>query len=247
MGTTVGDLLREWRVMRRLSQLDLATVAEVSTRHLSCVENARARPSRELILHLARFLDVPMRDRNKLLLAAGFAPVYPEHSWNEEELDVVREGIQWVLRSHEPYPATVVDRHWNLIEANRASTVLIDGVAPWLTAEPINLMRVAMHPDGLAERVVNFAQWSSLVLQQLRRQITATDDRFLLDLYDELVGYPNVVAHAATADTRASSVLIPLRLLVDGVELAFFNTVGTFWTAQDVTVAELILETYFPA
>src|SRR5436190_788154 len=183
----VGTLLRDWRQRRRFSQLHLASRAEVSPRHLSFVETGRSRPSRELVLHLAEHLDVPLRERNTLLLAAGYAPTYRETPMESSEMAPVRDALEKILASHEPFPALIVDRHWTLVSANRpALSVLTDGVAPELMAPPVNALRVSLHPDGLAPRIVNLAEWSAHLLTRLHRQHLATGDNTLATLYDEL-------------------------------------------------------------
>jgi transcriptional regulator with XRE-family HTH domain len=186
----VGPLLREWRERRRLSQLGLAVEAGVSARHVSFVENGRARPSPEMVLHLAERLDVPLRERNQLLLSAGYAPVYGQRTLDDAEMQPVRDAIGLVLGGHDPYPALVVDQHWNMVAANSGLAALNEGVAPELLAEPVNVLRVALHPDGLARRTVNLTEWRTHLLERLDRQIAATSDQVLVTLRDELNGYP---------------------------------------------------------
>jgi transcriptional regulator with XRE-family HTH domain len=248
---TVGDLLRRWRHQRRMSQLDLAVEADVSARHLSFVETGRSRPSRELVLHLAEHLDVPLRDRNTLLMAAGFAPTYPETPLDADDMAPVRDAIDKILGSHRPFPAVVVDRHWNLVSANEpALTVLTDGVDPALLAPPVSTLQVCLHPDGLAPRIVNFAEYSAHLLDRLDRLAAATADPELLSLRDELRRYPGVSpSHSAGSDT-ASRLFVPLVLRAGGNgddALTFFSTIATFGTAHDITVAELAIESFFPA
>lgn len=244
----VGDLLRQWRHQRRLSQLDLAGVAAVSARHLSFVETGRARPSRELVLHLAETLDVPLRDRNVLLMAAGFAPTYPETPLAADEMAPVRDALDKILTSHEPFPAVVVDRHWNLVSINQpAGAVLTDGVDPALLAPDANALRICLHPDGLAPRIVNLAEYSAHLIERLDRLAAASADPELLSLRDELRRYPGVAAgHAGGSDT-ASRLFTPLVLRHGDGELTFFSTIATFGTAQDITLAELAIEAFFPA
>jgi transcriptional regulator with XRE-family HTH domain len=245
----VGVLLRDWRRRRRLSQLDLALQAEVSARHISFVETGRSKPSRELLLHLAEHLDVPLRERNAMLLAAGYAPTYPETPLDDAAMSPVREALDSLLRGHEPFPAVVVDGRWNLISANRpAMRLLADGVAPELLAPPANTLRVALHPDGLAPRIANLAEYSSHLLTRLHRQAILADDPALSDLYDELRGYPGVEAAASAAAEPSELLFVPLRLRSpDGAELTFFSTLSTFGTARDITLAELAVESHFPA
>jgi transcriptional regulator with XRE-family HTH domain len=248
-GPGVGDLLRDWRRRRRLSQMDVALDAAVSTRHLSFVETGRSKPSRELVLHLAEHLEVPLRERNALLLAAGYAPVYPETPMDADAMGPVRAALDKILAGHEPYPAVVVDRRWNLVTANTAAVrILTDGVDPALLAPPINAMRVSLHPDGLAPRIANFAEYSAHLLVRLQRQATVAADAELAALRDELATYPGVEAEGSSAVDAASLLFAPLRYRApDGGEWSFFSTLATFGTALDVTVAELMIESFFPA
>src|SRR5215211_7102926 len=186
----VGDLLRDWRQRRRLSQLDLAMEADVSARHLSFLETGRARPSREMLLRLSEPLDIPLRERNELLLAGGFAPVFPERSLDAPALKAAREAVERVLKGHEPYPALAVDRHWSLLTANDAVTPLLVGVGKDLLRPPINVLRLSLHPKGLAPRIANYAQWREHVLERLRGQVDVSADAVLADLLEELRGYP---------------------------------------------------------
>src|SRR3954469_21970511 len=213
--TEVGGLLKEWRHRRRMSQLDLAVEADVSPRHLSFVETGRSRPSRELLLHLAEHLDVPLRDRNTLLLAAGFAPAYRETGLDAGEMAPVRDALEKILAGHEPFPAVIVDRHWNLVSANRpAMAVLTDGVDPDLLAPPVNALRVSLHPRGMAPRIANLDEWSAHLLTRLHRQHMATADPELGRLYDELREYPGVVDPAAVEHDPAAMLFVPLVLRV---------------------------------
>jgi transcriptional regulator with XRE-family HTH domain len=249
--TGVGALLRDWRRRRRMSQLDLAIEAEVSSRHLSFVETGRSRPSRELLLHLAEHLDVPLRERNALLLAAGYAPIYRETPLDAATMAPVRAALDKVLAGHEPYPAVIVDRTWDLVAANRpALAILGDGVDPELLVPPVNAMRVCLHPGGLAPRTLNLAEYGGHLLVRLRRQMVLAPDPRLADLYDELVGYPGIAAlvDGAIAVEPASMVFVPLDLeTTAGTRLRFFSTLATFGTALDVTLAELSIEAFFPA
>ena len=248
----VGVLLRDWRQRRRLSQLDLSLEAEVSTRHLSFVETGRSTPSRELVLHLAEHLDVPLRERNTLLLAAGYAPTYRQTPLDADDMAPVREAVEKILAGHDPYPAVVVDRQWNLVAANDALLmVLTDGVDPVLLAPPANVLRASLHPDGLAPRIVNFRQWTDHLLERLDRQIAASGDPALVALRDELLPLPGVAGPREVADADAdpaARLFVPLVLRTgDGPPLRFFSTVATFGTALDITVAELAIESFFPA
>ena len=247
---TVGTLLRDWRQRRRLSQLDLALEAGVSARHLSFVETGRSRPSAEMVLHLAEQLEVPLRDRNQLLLAAGYAPRYGERSLDEPELKPVRDAVELVLAGHEPYPALVVDRGWNMVAGNRAVALLTEGVAPELLEPPVNVLRVSLHPDGVAPRIVNLGEWRAHLLERLERQIATTGDAELAALYDELADYPGPPAPQESSGDEArhaADIFIPLRIRTDDGELAFFSTMTTFGTPVDVTVSELAIESFFPA
>jgi transcriptional regulator with XRE-family HTH domain len=244
----VGGLLREWRRRRRLSQLDVALQSAVSARHLSFVETGRSRPSRELVLHLAERLDVPLEERNALLLAAGYAPIYRRTPLDAAEMMPVREALERMLRAHEPFPAVVVDRRWDLVSANRAAmAILSEGVAADLLTPPVNTLRICLHPDGLAGRIVNLAEYSAHLLDHLRRQAAASGDPALGALHDELRTYPGVCAEEAPI-VPAAQLFVPLTLRAgDGRELSFFNTLATFGTALDITVAELTIESLFPA
>jgi transcriptional regulator with XRE-family HTH domain len=243
----VGELLRQWRARRRLSQLELANQAEISTRHLSFVETGRSAPSRDMILHLAEQLEVPLRERNHLLLAAGFAPVYAETAWDAPHLSVVRAAVRQVLTGHEPYPAVVVDRAWNLVDANASVTLLTNEVAPELLTPPANVLRVSLHPDGMAGRIVNLGEWRAHLLGRLRRQVALSGDAQLAQLYDELRGYPSDQPEPKVELPGPGEVAVPLRIRHHGRELAFLSTVATFGTPLDVTVAELAIESFFPA
>jgi transcriptional regulator with XRE-family HTH domain len=241
----VGAMLRDWRLRRHLSQLELALGSGVSSRHLSFVETGRARPSAEMVLHLAEQLDVPLRDRNQLLLAAGFAPAFAQRELDAPELGPVRDAIDQVLRGHEPYPALVVDRHWGLVAANRALAVLLTGVAEQLLEPPVNVLRVSLHPDGLAPRILNLVQWREHLLERLARDAVATGDPALTVLHEELASYP-AGSPSAPLDPAVAEIAVPLRLRHVDAELAFISTKTTFGTAVDVTLAELSIESFFP-
>ena len=241
----LGTLLREWRQRRRLSQLELALEAGISARHLSFLETGRSRPSRGMVLHLAERLEVPLRDRNRLLLAAGYAHAYEERPLDTPELAPVREAIERVLAGHEPYPAVVVDRAWNLVAANRSVELFTALVDPALLEPPANVLRASLHPRGMAPHVLNLAEYRMHLLDRLRRQIALTADRGLAGLLEELEGYP--APEPDGEPDPAGEIALPLRLRVDGRELSFFGTIATFGTALDVTVAELSIEAFFPA
>ena len=239
-------MLREWRRRRRLTQLELALEAGVSSRHLSFVETGRSRPSAEMVLHLAERLDVPLRERNDLMLAAGYAPAYAQRELDVPEMGPVREPIEQVLRGHEPYPALVVDRHWGLVSANHAFAPLVEGAAPHLLEPPVNVLRLSLHPEGLAPRIVNLQQWRTHLLERLRRDALATGDPALSALHDELASYPNGDP-GPPLDPAFADVAVPLRVRAGDAELSFISTRTSFGTALDVTVAELSIESFFPA
>lgn len=239
----VGQLLREWRERRRLSQLELSIQAEISTRHLSFVETGRSRPTPEMIVKLTEHLDVPLRERNQLLLAGGYAPRYPQHGLDAPELASVREALRLVLAGHEPYPAVVINRWWELQDANAAVAVITAGCAPHLLEPPVNVLRLSLHPDGMAARIVNLAQWRGHLLEQVRRRAEQTGDVRLRELHAELAGYPGGVDTALPA----SNVVLPLRLRHETGELSFFSVAATVETAADVTVDELVIESFYPA
>ena len=246
---TVGVLLRDWRQRRRLSQLDLSNEAAVSARHLSFVETGRSRPSRELVLHLAEHLEVPLRERNALLLAAGYSPSFPETPLAASEMQPVRDALAKILAGHEPFPAVVVDRHWDLVLLNGPATaVLADGVDPSLLEPPANALRISLHPKGMAPRIENLAEWSAHVLERLQRQAAASGDPQLRALHDELAALPGVEVAPSHPSTAADRLFTPLVLRVpEGPPLRFFSTIATFGTALDITISELSIESFFPA
>ncbi|WOH79335.1 helix-turn-helix transcriptional regulator [Bradyrhizobium sp. BEA-2-5] len=241
----IGDHLREWRQRRRMSQLDLAGEAEISARHLSFVETGRAAPSRDMVLRLAERLDVPLRERNVLLVAAGYAPAFPQRTLDDPALRSAREAINLVLKAHEPNPALAYDRHWNLVSANRMVAPLLAGVPPYLLGQPLNVLRLAFHPEGLAPRTVNLAEWAAHLLERLHRQCEATADPELLKLYQDLKSYP-IPARSAPITTD-NNVALPFKLRLKGEILSFFSTTMVFGTPVDITLSELALETFFPA
>jgi transcriptional regulator with XRE-family HTH domain len=238
-----GALLREWRQRRRVSQLDLAISADVSARHVSFLETGRSRPSREMVLRLAERLDVPLRDRNPLLLAAGFAPSYPRRALDDPAMSPVREAVGAILAGYEPYPALVVDRGWNLVAANGGLAPLTAAAAAHLREPPVNVLRLSLHPDGLAPHIVNLAEWRGHVLGRLSREVAAAGDEGLAELLRELTGYPGGTEPAGPD----GAVAVPLRIRLGGRELAFLSTVTTFGTALDITAAELSIEAFLPA
>ena len=244
---SVGTLIREWRQRRRLSQLDLACDADISTRHLSYVETGRASPSREMLLHLAERLDVPLRERNTLLTSAGYAPMYRERPLADPALAAAREAVERVLRGHEPSPALAVDRHWTMLAHNRALAPLLAGVDPALLALPVNVLRLSLHPRGLASRIVNLAEWREHVFTRLGHQIAASADPVLADLLAELRALPFDATRSSGATIDPSGIAVPLQLDSAHGVLSFISTITVFGTPIDITLAELALETFFPA
>jgi transcriptional regulator with XRE-family HTH domain len=245
---TFGDHLREWRQRRRMSQLDLAVDAEISARHLSFVETGRSQPSREMVLRLAERLEVPLRERNILLAAAGYAPVFSERSLDDPVLEAARRAVDLVLKGHEPYPALAIDRHWTLLAANAAVAPLLTGAAPALLKPPVNVLRLSLHPDGLAPRIANLFEWRAHLVERLRRQVEASADPVLVDLLGELRGYPVPQARGAGSPVGAyGGVVVPFRLATQAGVLSFFSTTTVFGTPVDITLSELALEAFFPA
>nr|WP_310159916.1 helix-turn-helix transcriptional regulator [Paraburkholderia terricola] len=245
---TVGDLLREWRQRRRMSQLLLAAEADISTRHLSFVESGRAVPSREMVMHLAERLDVPLRARNALLIAAGYAPLFRERPLTDPQLAAAREAVELVLKGHEPYPALAIDRHWTILAANSALAPLVAGASAELLEPPVNALRLSLHPEGIAASIVNWHAWREHVLARLQRQIDVSGDDTLSALRDELAGYPAPPgAEAIDPDPAINQIAVPLRLRTPLGLLSFFSTTTVFGTPVDVTLSELAIEAFFPA
>jgi transcriptional regulator with XRE-family HTH domain len=242
-----GDLLRAWRSRRGLSQQQLGLIAEVSARHLSFIETGRSRPSREMVLFLAEHLDLPLRDRNELLLAAGYAPVYPARALDDPDMAPVREALHRLLAAHDPYPAAVVDGSWQLLVANQGVQLLTEGVAPHLLRPPVNVLRVSLHPDGMAPRILNLGQWSQHLLHRLSLQAAAGADRRLAELHDELAGYPGVVDHPPVVDDAGLGVALPLHLRTSSGPLSLLSTVAAFAGPLDVALSELRVEAFYPA
>lgn len=239
-----GTMLRTWRANRRMSQLELASAAGVSSRHLSFIETGRARPSREMVVHLAEHLDVPLRERNTLLTAAGFAPMYRETPLTAPEMEQARAAIDLVLQGH-PYPAIAVDRRWDLVNANDKTLVLLDGVAPALLEPPLNVYRVGLHPDGLRPRIENFDEYAEHLLARLQHQVSVSADAELADLLEEMKGY--VSPRPPKVWEPAANVFLPMRVRVGDRVLSFMSTITVFGTPVDITLAELALELFFPA
>ncbi|MFJ2649998.1 helix-turn-helix domain-containing protein [Streptomyces sp. NPDC087420] len=251
---SVGPLLRDWRRRRRISQLDLALRADSSARHISFVETGRSRPSEEMVLRLAEHLDVPVRERNALLLAAGYAPRYTETTLDDPAMDVLREGLTELLRAYEPYPAVIVDGTYTVVAANRGIALLMEGLPGHLLAPPLNVMRITLHPEGLAPRILNLPEWRGHLLDQMERQLALSRSPALRELYDEVAAYPMPPAESRTpADgvreegPALPGFALPLRIGHDGQVLSFLSTIATFNTPMDVTVAELAMETFLPA
>jgi transcriptional regulator with XRE-family HTH domain len=245
----VGSLLREWRGRRRLTQLELALDTGISARHVSFVETGRSKPGRDVLLRVAERLEIPFRERNQLLLAAGYAPAFPERSLSDPELAPVREAIDVIIAAHEPNPAVVVDRYWDVVAANSPMASLGAWVDPALLQSPLNAMRVGLHPRGLARWIVNLAEVRAYFLGRLERQVTLSGDPELAVLLDEVAGYPAPEHERDSATEATGQILTPtMRMRIpDGRELAFFATVATFGTATEVTTSELSIELAFPA
>lgn len=244
----VGDRLRAWRQRRRLSQLDLALEAEISQRHLSFVESGRAAPSREMVLRLAATLDVPLRERNALLLAAGYAPLYPEQPLDAPAMAAARDAVDRILRAHMPNPALAVDRHWRMVAANGAVPPLLAGLdAPALLAPPVNVMRLSLHPQGLAPRIVNLPQWRAHALERLRRQVAASGDRVLAALLDEVRAFGAGPPPEERGAEPADGVAVPLELDTPRGRLSLLSTTMVFGTPVEVTLSELAIEAFYPA
>nr|WP_280244579.1 helix-turn-helix transcriptional regulator [Nocardia abscessus] len=239
-----GILLREWRQRRRLSQLDLALAADTSARHLSYVETGRAAPSRAMVLRLCDTLEVPLRERNTLLVAAGFAPAYRESSLDDAHLTSVRAALDTMLTAHEPYPAVVIDRLWNVVAGNAAMSVLMDGVPEHVRAPRPNVYRLVLHPEGLSARLANLAQVRELFLERLGRQVSASGDAELAALYDEVSRYPDPPEVELGAPPGPFEV--PIRIRTPAGELSMFSTMATFGAPADVTLSELAIELFYP-
>lgn len=245
---TVGDFLRVWRQRRRMSQLDLACEADISARHLSFVETGRSVPSREMVLRLAERLDVPLRERNVLLTAAGYAPLFPERGLDDPVLQAARQAIDLLLKGHEPYPALALDRHWTLVASNAMVKHLLAGIAPAMLQPPINVLRLSLHPDGLAPRIANLPEWRTHLLERLRHQIAVSADPVLVDLLNELCAYPVPSSDSLPAAPHDyAAVVVPFQLVTPTGVLSFISTTTIFGTPIDVTLSELALETFFPA
>ncbi len=243
-----GALLRQWRSHRRVSQLELSSQAEVSTRHLSFVETGRSQPSREMVLKICEHLDVPLRERNRMLLAAGFAPVYPENDLDAPQMAAARIAVREVLEAHRPYPALAVDRAWNVVDTNPAVAVLTQVVSPALLADlPLNALRLTLHPDGMAPYITNLSQWRAAILHALLRNARARADADMLALHAELLSYPGGEPHSDRTATAPGAIYVPLKLRIGETNLSFLAIIATFGTALDITLSELAIESFFPA
>ncbi|MFN6997689.1 MAG: helix-turn-helix domain-containing protein [Aquincola tertiaricarbonis] len=250
--TPIGEHLRQWRQRRRLSQLAFALQADVSQRHLSCLESGKAAPSREMVLRLAEQLQVPLRERNAMLVAAGYAPLYAERPLDDPALAPVRQAVQQVLQAHEPWPALAIDRHWQLVAANRMLPLLLAGVGSGLMAPPVNVLRLSLHPDGLAPRILNYRAWRAHLLERLRQQAGGTGDPVLAALLQELQALPSPASVEAAApgpvdDPEPGGIAMPLRLSTPVGPLSLLSTTTVFGTPRDITLAELALEAFYPA
>jgi len=243
----VGHHIREWRQRRRKTQLNLALDAEISTRHLSFLETGKAKPSREMVLHLCERLEVPLRERNMLLVAAGYAPVFARRTLDDPALKPARTAVDQVVRGHEPYPALAIDRAWTMVSANRAVAPLLAGLPASLLKAPVNVLRLSLHPEGLAQRIANLSEWRAHLLDRLRHQIEITADPELETLMKELRGYPAPISRAPPAPDTLGGAVVPLQLVTDAGTLSFFSTTTVFGTPVDVTLSELAIESLFPA
>ncbi|MFB7172348.1 helix-turn-helix domain-containing protein [Streptomyces sp. NPDC056254] len=243
----VGALLRTWRQRRGISQLELAGRADSSSRHISFIETGRSRPSEEMVLRLADHLDVPMRERNSLLLAAGYAPRYAQTALDDPSMEALREGIERLLTGYEPYPALVVDATYDVVAANRGIVMLLDGLPAHLLTPPLNAMRITLHPEGLAPRIRNLAEWRGHLLAQMERQIALARSEPLRALYEEVSAYPVAERAAGVPREPVPYIALPLVIEHDGHVLSFVSSIATFNTPMDVTVAELAIETMLPA
>ena len=247
-GHSVGDLLRDWRQRRRLSQLALANQAGISSRHLSFIETGRSQPSREMVLHLAEELAIPIRERNVLLVAAGYAPVFTQRSLDDPALAAARSAIELVLEAQKPYPAFAIDRHWVIVASNGALPEMFAGVLPELLEPPINALRLSLHPQGLAPRVVNFHEWRAHLLAVTRQRVDLTGDQVLAALLREVSSYPVAASKTMTrVPDNDPAFVMPFKIVTPAGLLSFFSTTTVFGTPVDVTLSELALELFFPA
>ena len=247
---SVGGLLRTWRQRRRLSQLSLAADAEISQRHLSFVESGRSVPSREMLLHLADQLSIPLRERNTMLVAAGYAPIFPEKHLDDPDFEAAKRAVELILKGHEPHPALALDRHWYLVAANRAVAPLLAGVDQRLLEPPLNVLRLSLHPEGLAPKIVNIREWRAHIVERLDRQIDQSADATLAALRKELVAYPipaDAIPYVKNGAKPLAGLAVELRLDTPDGRLSFISTTTIFGTAFDVSLSELVIESFFPA
>src|ERR1700722_13018510 len=248
MSAGFGEQLRSWRQRRRLSQLDLAVAADISTRHLSYVETGRANPSREMVLRLISKLEVPLRERNVFLVAAGYAPMYRERRLDDPALAAAKKAVELILKGHEPFPALAIDRHWNLVAANRIVPHFLAGADASLLQAPINVLRLTLSPIGLAPNILNLAQWRAHLFERLNHQIAATADPVLVALLAELRGMPAPDGEQAEhLEGEYMGIALPLRIRSPSGVLSFISTTTVFGSPMDITLQELALETLFPS
>lgn len=242
-----GARLRHWRSHRRMTQMDLAGEAEISTRHLSFIETGRAQPSREMVLRLAQTLNLPLRERNVLLVAAGFAPVHAERPLSDPALRPAADAVGLVLGAHEPWPCVAIDRHWNLVQANRALGPYLEGAASGLLAPPVNLLRLSLHPEGLGSRLVNHGEWRDHVMARLRRSLAISADPGIADLLQEMGSLPSPLRRRDRTGAGVEGVLTPMVLETSAGRVSMFSTTTVFGTPLDVTLDEVAIESFFPA
>jgi transcriptional regulator with XRE-family HTH domain len=244
----VGDVLREWRQRRRMTQLDLALDAEISAKHLSFLETGRAQPSREMVLNLAERLEIPLRERNTLLVSAGYAPLYRERRIDDPSLEKAKAAIDLLLKGHEPYPAIAVDRHWNLVAANKPIGILMAGASPHLLKPPVNVLRLSLHPEGLAPKIINYHEWRAHLIARLKRQVDLSGDAKLAELLREISAYPKPSRSVVPIrEGDADEVVVPLQFETHAGRVSLFSTMTIFGSPVDVTLSELAIESFFPA
>lgn len=243
----VGEHLKAWRQRRRKSQLDLACQADISTRHLSFVETGRALPSREMILHLAEELEVPMRERNLLLVAAGYAPMFPERKLDDPAMQAARAAIDLMLEGQKPYPAFAIDRHWQIVASNRVLQVLYEGVAEYLLEPPVNAMRLTLHPDGMAPNIANIAEWREHMIVRLKQQVEITADPVLIELLREVSEYPAPDEPVHMRPPADPPIIMPFQMKTSAGLFSFFTTTMVFGSPVDITLSELAIECCFAA
>ncbi|MGQ0543643.1 MAG: helix-turn-helix domain-containing protein [Blastocatellia bacterium] len=243
-----GELLKEWRGRRRLSQLDLAYDAEISPKHLSFIETGRSQPSRDMVLRLAEQLEIPLRERNVLLASAGFAPVFPERTLDDDAMTAVRAAVDVILAGHEPNPAIAIDRRWTLHAMNKAAELLTKMVDPLLVEPPVNVLRFCLHPNGLAKHIANYFEWRHFLIAHLDRQVELTGDHVLSALVEELREYPpprGAIRPRENAEIK-HNIAVPLKLSTDFGELSFMSVTTVFGTPIEITLEELAIESFFP-